>query len=511
VADRKFSEFTVATDLEATDHLTGVDNSAPPADKNVIITVANFISNVLSGAIKLDDHAAPDDNTDLDATTSAHGLLPKLGGGTANFLRADGAWAAPPGGGVALPDATTAIYVAKSGSDANDGLNQGVPKLTIGAAITAAAALTPSSSNLVVVRVLDAGVYTEDLTMAAYVSVYAPSSKLVGSITHALNSSIVLAQHDMNGTYGCILNTAQSGAAYYSAEKVNVLSGFGWANINFGALLVDVKTSIVSAGAYLVQEASGQDGHLHYSGEDVYLDGAATGFWIQATGASIQVRVAHILQLGATTGGTGFLISNGSVVADVQTIGSSVAWNVSGGELDITAQEVTGAKTETGGTVDERLDIEGKVAAVSDISTWASVLDEDDMASDSATKVPTQQSTKAYADTKAPKYPARATKTAAATTDFELNGSAYTCQLSANITTLTASLPSGGNAATNEYGCRIDFTPPATGTFTATIPGTWEQAGPLDAISLSDTDVGILVILGTKADGTIVYTAQALA
>lgn len=50
-------------------------------------------------AIKLDDLATPDDNTDLDASTTRHGLLPKLGGGTTNFLRADGTWAAPPGGG----------------------------------------------------------------------------------------------------------------------------------------------------------------------------------------------------------------------------------------------------------------------------------------------------------------------------------------------------------------------------------------------------------------------------
>lgn len=48
-----------------------------------------------SDAIKLDDLAAPDDNTDLDASTSKHGLLKKLGGGTTDFLRADGAWAAP--------------------------------------------------------------------------------------------------------------------------------------------------------------------------------------------------------------------------------------------------------------------------------------------------------------------------------------------------------------------------------------------------------------------------------
>ena len=49
-------------------------------------------------ALKLDDLAAPDDTTDLDASTGAHGLLPKLSGSTAEFLRGDGAFATPPGG-----------------------------------------------------------------------------------------------------------------------------------------------------------------------------------------------------------------------------------------------------------------------------------------------------------------------------------------------------------------------------------------------------------------------------
>ena len=49
-------------------------------------------------AIKLDELAATTDVTTLDATTGAHGLLPKLAGGTTNFLRADGSWAAPPAG-----------------------------------------------------------------------------------------------------------------------------------------------------------------------------------------------------------------------------------------------------------------------------------------------------------------------------------------------------------------------------------------------------------------------------
>lgn len=44
--------------------------------------------------VKLDDLIAPDDNTDLDASTSAHGLLKKLPGGTTTYLRADGSFAA---------------------------------------------------------------------------------------------------------------------------------------------------------------------------------------------------------------------------------------------------------------------------------------------------------------------------------------------------------------------------------------------------------------------------------
>lgn len=46
-------------------------------------------------ATKLDDFTAPDDNTDLDASTSKHGLMKKYPGGTTTFLRADGTFAAP--------------------------------------------------------------------------------------------------------------------------------------------------------------------------------------------------------------------------------------------------------------------------------------------------------------------------------------------------------------------------------------------------------------------------------
>lgn len=49
--------------------------------------------------IALDELDSPSNTTTLNATTSAHGLLPKLDGNTAHFLRGDGTWATPAGGG----------------------------------------------------------------------------------------------------------------------------------------------------------------------------------------------------------------------------------------------------------------------------------------------------------------------------------------------------------------------------------------------------------------------------
>jgi len=50
-------------------------------------------------AIKLDDLAVPDDNTDLDFSTSKHGLVPKGPNTGTKFLRDDATWDTPAGGG----------------------------------------------------------------------------------------------------------------------------------------------------------------------------------------------------------------------------------------------------------------------------------------------------------------------------------------------------------------------------------------------------------------------------
>lgn len=50
-------------------------------------------------ATKLDDLATPDDNTDLNASTSVHGLLKKLDNSATNFMNGQGNWATPAGAG----------------------------------------------------------------------------------------------------------------------------------------------------------------------------------------------------------------------------------------------------------------------------------------------------------------------------------------------------------------------------------------------------------------------------
>ena len=69
------------------------------------------------GTHKLDDHLAPDDNTDTDVSTGAHGLTPKLSNVVTQFLNGTGAWTVPAGGGGGTPGgADTELQYNDSGA-----------------------------------------------------------------------------------------------------------------------------------------------------------------------------------------------------------------------------------------------------------------------------------------------------------------------------------------------------------------------------------------------------------
>ena len=64
----------------------------------------------VASSMKLDALAAPNDTTDLDVSTTKHGLCPKTPNDTAKFLRGDGTWQVVPGASPAFP--VGAVFIA---------------------------------------------------------------------------------------------------------------------------------------------------------------------------------------------------------------------------------------------------------------------------------------------------------------------------------------------------------------------------------------------------------------
>lgn len=94
-----FNGLTQDTDPQGDSDFIMTYDTSTSGIKKVLITDFGFLTSGLSTDTKLDDLAAPDDNTDLDATASAHGLLMKLSGDSDTYLNGDGEWTTPAGSG----------------------------------------------------------------------------------------------------------------------------------------------------------------------------------------------------------------------------------------------------------------------------------------------------------------------------------------------------------------------------------------------------------------------------
>lgn len=93
---------TSVTDANTTYSLSSFGITATAAELNKLdgckatVTELNYVDGVTSNIQTQLNGKAASSHTHSAATTSAAGFLPKLGGGTTNFLRADGTWAKPP-------------------------------------------------------------------------------------------------------------------------------------------------------------------------------------------------------------------------------------------------------------------------------------------------------------------------------------------------------------------------------------------------------------------------------
>ena len=181
---------------------------------------------VVEANIKLDDLGAPDDNTDLDSTTLKHGLLPKLGGGSTNFLRADGTWAAPPGA---------------SGGEANTYSSAGaggvgITLTKVGVDLPFKSINTANSSNITVTD--DAGNSEIDIDIGADV--------MTASSTHTMTNKTFNADGTGNSISN-IENADIKAAAGIVYSKLTLTDSIVNADINSAAAIAYSKLSLADS------------------------------------------------------------------------------------------------------------------------------------------------------------------------------------------------------------------------------------------------------------------------
>jgi len=164
---------------------TGTDGELITWDANGDPTTV--AATTIATAIKLDDLAAPDDNTDLDVSITAHGLTPKAPNDTNQFLRGDGTWATVAAG--SAEDVRLDVYnntggtITKGSPVYQSGWNVGASQIEITDADTDAAATMPAigvvaadistaTSGQIVVQGIVTGIDTSAFTTgdALYVS-----------------------------------------------------------------------------------------------------------------------------------------------------------------------------------------------------------------------------------------------------------------------------------------------------------------------------------------------------
>lgn len=312
------------------------------------------------GALAVKDQA---DVADINATGTP---------GSGNFLRGDGTWSTPASGGSADGTAGYVQFSGGSGAFASDSTSGGqffwdstnhrlgIGTTSPGSAIEAAGALTLSGST------------TTDYTTP------------VGS---SVPTKINIPNFNLSA-YGQLVSMGLTGGSHSTARAISLLDERGSAHQPTIAVFDPTENDLFGLS----------------------WDGSSSTAYLKTLASNIGIRV-HTTDIAtfSTTGAVAFASATftvgGSQVLVASNIGSTVQAYASV-LANTTASFTTTLETKLNGIeaaadVTDAANVDAAGAVMNTDTSTASmsfVIDEDNMASDSATKVPTQQSVKAYAD-----------------------------------------------------------------------------------------------------------------
>jgi len=358
-------------------------------------------------------HDATDDNvkkgfiSDIPVfTSSTVGFATASGGGSTNYLRADGTWAAPPGGAASNSFATMTV------TDTDSGFTW---------AETGSAVAENSADTLTWVSGTDIDIdvdATNDAIRIAFTNAsgYTTNTGTVTAVTGGTGVSstggttpeIALTVDELAEKTGALVGTDRLVGTTSTTNWAETISGIPLSIFNNDSNWTSNTGTLTGITAGTLIDVSGTtnitvDVDLSEAAEAVYapatdyllfLDGGATGTAAKESGADFATALA----------GTGLAATSGVLALDFSEL------------ADLAGSSVVGTDElilQDGGTAESRVAInEIEVGLFANATTeyvsendtivvadWNWVLDEDTMSSDSAVHVPTQQSVKAYVDT----------------------------------------------------------------------------------------------------------------
>lgn len=255
--------------------------------------------------------------------------------------------------------ATAVVYVAKYGSDDNSGLNINQPKLTISAALTIADGLITAGADKASVNILDADMYSEDLTINENVIVIGLAAGLEGAATLDAGSELHLDRHYATHNSDKLIDMVSNSGAH-SHYSANVMDGRGIAGNKTSTILVKNGSSgrilfvkigvgfVAESGVGIRDGSSSGFGHVHFFFHDLYLAGdSAIGLKTNNANTNLIGYIDHILEVDSpsSTIAINMIDASSIIKITVSEIIADEVWNITDGDLHIVCPKLTGTRT----------------------------------------------------------------------------------------------------------------------------------------------------------------------
>jgi len=197
------------------------------------------------------------------------------------------------------------LYVGKHGNDTNSGKTHANAFLTIGAAIAAASGETPAADNRFKIEIVDAGNYTENLTIPEWVGVIGLAALIDGQHTVADNTAL-WAFRLLSSTGTCITKSTGSGSALIRSERMILTNGTNGTLVTSGQIVFEGGSIEVENG-FGFGSTSSSDQIVTVDG--ITITGTGIGAGVSGSG-EMCIRTNCIMDSGSGTG--------------LQTIGTSI-------------------------------------------------------------------------------------------------------------------------------------------------------------------------------------------